>query len=109
MRKAGISVGGSLAQSVPACNSHTHPKCKDAETAAPEHLAPLWYSGLAQKGSIPACNSATNPDCKDPENAKTKGPKELKPTWQSDDWGRPDLNDAWAGTSKPSYHLPSLV
>jgi len=29
-------------ESVPACNSHTHPKCKDAVTSAPEHLAPLW-------------------------------------------------------------------
>jgi len=55
----------SLAQeeSVPACNSHTHPKCKDAITSAPEHLTPLWRtdveldeSNLVQ--SDPICNSA---------------------------------------------------
>jgi len=48
---------------VPACNSHTHPKCKDASTNAPEHLAPLWKTdveldeeNLVQ--SDPICNSA---------------------------------------------------
>lgn len=50
-------------ESVPACNSHTHPKCKNATTEAPEHLAPLWKSdveideeNLIQ--SDPICNSA---------------------------------------------------
>jgi len=50
-------------ESVPACNSHTHPGCKDAKTNAPEHLAPLWKTdveideeNLIQ--SDPICNSA---------------------------------------------------
>jgi hypothetical protein len=52
----------SLVQSVPACNSHTHPACKDAITSAPEHLTPLWKTdveideeNLIQ--SDPICNS----------------------------------------------------
>jgi hypothetical protein len=97
IRKAGGSL--SLSQSVPACNSHTHPKCKDADTAAPEHLTPLWYSGLSQKDSIPACNSSTYPGCLDPKEAKTTGPKGMKPTWHTDDWGRPDLNESLTGAS----------
>merc|ERR1711934_853330 len=57
--------GGKLAQqeSVPACNSHTHPGCKDAGTSAPEHLAPLWKTDvqvddLLQLESDPICNSS---------------------------------------------------
>ena len=48
---------------MPACNSHTHPGCKNAVTSAPEHLAPLWKTdveldeeNLVQ--SDPICNSA---------------------------------------------------
>lgn len=48
------------AQSVPACNSHTHPACKDAKTAAPEHLGPLWTQAQVQltARSDPICNSS---------------------------------------------------
>jgi hypothetical protein len=50
-------------ESVPACNSHTHPKCKDAKTDAPEHLAPLWKTDVELDEdnliqSDPICNSA---------------------------------------------------
>ena len=55
----------SLAQqgSVPACNSHTHPGCKNATTSAPEHLAPLWKTDVEVDEenliqSDPICNSA---------------------------------------------------
>jgi hypothetical protein len=53
----------SLAQSVPACNSHTHPGCKNAVTSAPEHLAPLWKTDVEVDEenliqSDPICNSA---------------------------------------------------
>ena len=59
-------------------------------------------AGMSLAQSVPACNSHSYPGCVDPENAKTVGPKELKPTWQTDDWGRPNLNESMAGTSKMS-------
>lgn len=64
---------------------------------------------LSQVGSIPASNSHSFPGCLDPKEAKTVAPKERKPEWQSDDWERPDLNDAWASTSKHRYGPNALV
>jgi len=51
-------------ESVPACNSHTHPGCKNAITSAPEHLAPLWKTDiqLVDDSTLvqddPVCNSS---------------------------------------------------
>jgi hypothetical protein len=44
--EAAFTKPAALAQSVPACNSHTHPGCKNALTSAPEHLAPLWKTDV---------------------------------------------------------------
>jgi len=56
--------GLALAESVPACNSSTHPGCKSAITSAPEHLTPLWKTDVELEDDIaliqsdPICNSS---------------------------------------------------